>query len=130
MPNVTFPALQTPQAMPQANVAAMQTASKDKNVAKIKETAKNFEAMYMQEMLQHMWDGVGTDKLMGGGRGEEVFRSLMIEQYGKMIADSGQTKISDVLSRQMLRMQEEQSHPRGFAMPLKTNSIPTGESHE
>ena len=101
-----------PALLPQA-AAIPNTAAQGKNVEKVKATAKNFEAMYVQEMMQHMWDGIETDGPFGGGKGEEVFRSLMIEQYGKLVADSGQTKIAAQLSREMLRMQEEQQNPRG-----------------
>lgn len=74
-------------------------------------TAKNFEALFMGEMMSHMFEGIETDGPFGGGRGEEVFRSLMIEQYGKNIAESGQTGIANVLQKEMLRLQEIQSNP-------------------
>lgn len=84
-----------------------------KNKEQVHRAAKEFEAMFMTEMLNHMYAGVETDGPFGGGHGEEVFRSFMIEQYGKMVANSGNTKISDTLSREMLRMQEAQQNPHG-----------------
>lgn len=102
--------------------------AKAKNIEGVKTASKNFEAMYMQEMLSHMWDGVETNGTFGGGRGEEIFRSMLIGQYGKMISDSGQTKIADTLTGSILRMQEEQHNPRG--VPLSKPIQNTGESHE
>ena len=32
-----------------------------------------------------MFSGIKTDGLFGGGQGEEMFRSMMIDQYGKQL---------------------------------------------
>lgn len=100
-------------ALPQADLARSASnakAAKDKNA--IQAAAKNFEAMYMNEMMSYMFEGIETDGPFGGGRGEEIFRSLMIEQYGKKMADSGQTGITQMMTKEMLRMQEERLNPR------------------
>ncbi len=81
------------------------------------EAAKKFEALFMTEMLGHMYEGIETDGPFGGGRGEEIFRSLMIEQYGQKIASSGQTGLSKVLTREMLRVQELHDNPHAGAAP-------------
>jgi len=134
MVSTATPSALRPTTLSQTNPAALAKVQDPKNVAQVKKAAKNFEAMYVQEMLQHMWDGVQTDKEFGGGHGEEIFRSLMIEQYGKIVADSGQTKISDMLAKEMLRMQEKQLDPRSnvvSAPALKTLEMQaSGESHE
>jgi flagellar protein FlgJ len=82
-----------------------------KNRQDVQKSAKQFEAMFMTEMLNHMYEGVETDGPFGGGHGEEVFRSFMIEEYGRKIAQSGQTKISDSLTREILHLQEQQKNP-------------------
>lgn len=84
----------------------------DKNRKQVREAAQKFESMFMSEMLNHMYAGIETDGPFGGGRGEEVFRSMMIQEYGTIIANSGQTGLSSQIERQMLRMQEEQLNPR------------------
>lgn len=103
--------LPSPQ-LPQAD-AAMKAQSlhkaKDKN--SVHEAAKNFEALFMNEMVSYMFEGVGEANEFNGGKGEEVFRSLMVEQYSKKIADSGQTKIAASLEKTMLQMQEQQRNP-------------------
>lgn len=95
-----------------ANPRIQAVINSEKNVKEVKETARKFEAMFMTEMMNHMFAGVEVDKEFGGGRGEEVFRSMMIEQYGTIIANSGQTGLSAQLEKQMLKMQEEQLDPR------------------
>jgi len=75
--------------------------------AKSKETAQQFEAMFIGQMLQHMWAGVDVNSEFGGGHGEEMWRSMLIDQYGKDIAKSGKLGIADAVMRQMLKAQEQ-----------------------
>ena len=84
----------------------------DKNMKSVHEAAQKFEGMFMNEMLSHMFAGIETDSQFGGGKGEEVFKSMMVEQYGTIVAKSGQTGLSAQLEKQMLKMQEEQLNPR------------------
>ena len=46
--------------------------------------------------------------LFGGGQGEEMFRSMMFDEYGKQIAPSGGIGIADMVQKEILRMQEAQ----------------------
>lgn len=75
----------------------------DKAVAK---AAGEFEAQFVSQMLSQMWQGIETDGYFGGGNGEEMFRGLMINEYGKMITQSGQFGIADQVKQAMLKMQE------------------------
>jgi len=54
--------------------------------AKIDKTAQDFEAMFATQMLQPMFETVQVDGTFGGGHGEEVMRSFMMQEYGKIIA--------------------------------------------
>jgi Rod binding domain-containing protein len=110
----------------QPNVtAAMQSLQSAKNKTAVHTAANKFESMFMQEMMSHMFEGVQTDGQFGGGHGEEMYKSLMVEQYGKKIADSGQTGITPLLEKQMLRMQEERINPN---QPVNMNA--TGGTHD
>ncbi len=57
-----------------------------KTAAKV---GKQFEAQFVSQMFQHMFEGIKTDGVFGGGSGEEMFRSLLIDEYGKMVANRG-----------------------------------------
>lgn len=106
---MTDTALSVP-ALPKTDFSGLvKKAGQDKK--SIHESAKNFEAMFMNEMMSYMFQGLETDGPFGGGHGEEVFRSLMVEQYGKKIAETGQTGIAASLEKEMLRMQEQQQNP-------------------
>ncbi len=58
-------------------------------------------------MLGHMFDGIKTNKLFGGGQGEDMYKSLMVEEYGKSIAKAGGIGVADQVVRSvMLQFQE------------------------
>jgi len=53
-----------------------------------------------------MFSGLKTDGITGGGQGEEMFRSLMINEYGKNIAQQGGFGIAAQMKAQLLKHQE------------------------
>ena len=77
------------------------------DVDAIRKTAKEFESVFASEMLSHMFSGIETNGLMGGGHGEEMFRSMLVDQYGKALAASGTLGIADRVAAQMIRTQEQ-----------------------
>jgi Rod binding domain-containing protein len=77
-----------------------------KDAQAVKDAAREFEAMIIGQLLEPMWAGVKTDGQFGGGTGEMVFRSLMIQEMGKSIAANGGIGLSDDIARTMLQMQE------------------------
>ncbi len=96
----------------QANFALMQmNHSKDLGVnAKDNkaawEAAKNFESIFVQQMLEHMWSGIKTDGPFGGGQGEAMFRSLRNEEYAKQLTGQGGIGIAENIYQEILKMQE------------------------
>ncbi len=75
---------------------------------KTRATAKQFEAMFMTQMLNHMFTGLEQgDGVFGGGQAEAMFRPMLMEEYGKMIANRGNgIGLADQVSRVMLKQQE------------------------
>jgi len=57
-------------------------------------------------MLQHMFAGIPTDGPFGGGDGDQMFRSLLLQEYGKQIAARSGIGIADAVERELLRQQE------------------------
>lgn len=92
-------------AMGDAATAAKQ-AAKTKDVAKITQAAKDFEAMFITEMMKPMFEDIKPDPFFGGGKGEEIFQGFMLEEYGKLMAETGQLGIADAVKAEMLKMQE------------------------
>ena len=80
-----------------------------KNMAALKKVGQDFEAQFLSQMLGHMFDGVKTDKMFGGGHAEEVYKSLMVDEYGKSIAKSGGIGVADQVVRSVLLQFQEAS---------------------
>lgn len=68
--------------------------------------AREFESVFLGQMLEHMFAGVRTDGLFGGGHGETVYRSLLLTEHGRSIARSGGIGVADHVMAEILRLQE------------------------
>ncbi|MGB8274238.1 MAG: rod-binding protein [Alphaproteobacteria bacterium] len=73
---------------------------------KARQTAQDFEAVFLSQMIEHMFTGIGTDGLFDGGHGEETFRSLMFDEFGKVLARAGGVGLADAVQREILKTQE------------------------
>jgi Rod binding domain-containing protein len=73
---------------------------------KSREAAESFEAFFLSQILSDMFAGIETDPVFGGGQGETVFRSLMIDEYGKALASAGGVGIADSVMGEIIRLQE------------------------
>ncbi len=76
------------------------------NQQDVDKVAKDFEAMFISQMLQSMFKDVKTDPVLGGGQSEEVFRSMLIDQYGKEMSQNGGLGLAPHIKAELLRMQE------------------------
>lgn len=72
----------------------------------IHKTAVDFEASFLSQMFQHMFQGVGEDNMFSGGAGEESFKSFMLGEYAKLTAQTGRVGLSQQIEAHMLKMQE------------------------
>ncbi len=68
--------------------------------------AENFESFFLQQSFESMFQGIGSDTLFGGGEGETIYRSLLLQEYSKVAAKSGGIGIADAVQREILRTQE------------------------
>ena len=93
-----------PRAIAQARAAA----AKQQNEAAIGKVAEDFEAFFASSYFEQMFSGIKPDSITGGGEGESMFRSLMIQEYGKAVAKQHSLGIADVVKRQLLQLQEQQ----------------------
>ncbi len=76
--------------------------------AAARKTAEDFEAFYLNQTFETMFSGIKSDGMFGGGSGEEIYRSLLLQQYSKVAAKSGGFGIADAVQREMLKLQEVQ----------------------
>ena len=79
------------------------------NAAAALKAAQNFEAFFLQQTFESMFQGIGANGLFGGGQGETIYRSLMLQEYSKVAARHGGVGIADAVKREILRQQEVKS---------------------
>lgn len=100
LPAAADPALTRPAAGPVRSPAR----TTDADAAR--QAAENFEAIFIGQMLEPMFEGLSTDGPFGGGHAEQVFRSMLVTQYGELIAHRGGFGIADQVMAEILRAQE------------------------
>ena len=85
----------TTNSISQAALTASQPApdttirTKASSVAAAQAAGHKFEAMFIGQMLKPMFDTIPTDGWFGGGQGEEMFRGMLVDNYGKELANHG-----------------------------------------
>lgn len=85
--------------------AGSKATQQTRNNAAVDKAAEDFEAVFLAQMLQHMFKGVDPDP-MTDGPGEDIYQSMMIDEYGKILARSGGIGVADHVKREMLKLQE------------------------
>jgi Rod binding domain-containing protein len=77
-------------------------------VAKLAQTAKEFEAMALGQLLAPMFNTVDTaHSKFGGGDGEATWKPMLVDAIGKQIAAHGGLGLAAPVLAAMLRMQEK-----------------------
>ena len=76
------------------------------DAAAARKTGEDFEAFFLSQVFENMFAGVSTDTMFGGGNGETVYRSLLLQQYSKVAAKNGGVGVADAVQREILRAQE------------------------
>ncbi len=95
-------------AVTRAQPAASRVA-KTATKAEAEAAGEKFEAMFLSQMFQYMFEGLDSDPVFGGGNAENMYRSLMVDEYGKQVAKHGGIGIADHVTRTLLAAQEK--HP-------------------
>lgn len=78
----------------------------NQEAGKLRAAAQEFEAVFLSQMMETMFQGIRTDGPFGGGHGESVYRSLLIQEYGKVIAKRGGIGLAEAVTKQMIGAQE------------------------
>lgn len=93
------------QSQPDAALNPSHKASRDP--AAVDRAAKDFESMFLSQMLEQMFADV---HLGGDSEGEQgtndIYRSMLVGEYGKLMTQAGGIGVADYVKREMLRAQE------------------------
>ena len=80
--------------------------AKQMNETQVRKAAEDVEAFFISMVYETMFSGIKADGLFGGGQGEKIFRSMMIQEYSKATAKAGGFGIADSVQREILQLQE------------------------
>ncbi len=94
----------------------------------LRQAAKEFESVFMYQVVKAMRQTVPTGGLVEKGQGEEVFEGMLDEQWAKKLsARSGPSSLSEVIYRQLSRaagLEEDEGaasfHPARTVLPPAT----------
>lgn len=71
-----------------------------------RKAGEEFESMFLGQMLSHMFAGIETNETFGGGHGETMMRSMLVDEYAKEMTRAGGIGIADAVTREILKVQE------------------------
>jgi len=76
------------------------------DMKRMRETAEDFESVFLTEMLRPMFENIEASAPFGGGAGEKIYRDMQVDEYGKALSRSGGIGLADSIMREMIKMQE------------------------
>jgi flagellar protein FlgJ len=96
-------------ALPTAALVQQQVAEANQTLPafdkRARESAQDFESVFLSSMFQHMYAGVNGSGPFGGGPAAGVWRSFLTDQYAKSIAKAGGIGIAKDVYRTLLEHQ-------------------------
>lgn len=99
-------ALNHPVAAIASVTAKAPTTAKTASPEAAHQAAQTFEAYFLSQFVDRMFQGVPKDNLSGDGNGQDIFRSMLAQEYGKAMAARGGIGIADQIYREILKTQE------------------------
>lgn len=76
----------------------------------VRQAAEDFESFFIAQMVGTLFSNIKTDGPFGGGFGETIYRSMLADEYGKVMARRGGVGIADAVEREILKLQEVQAN--------------------
>jgi flagellar protein FlgJ len=93
-------------AMTMAQAVPVQAPAATGNATVAGKKSKEFESVFISQFLGSMFSGISTDGPFGGGEGEEMFRSMLIDQFGQAIEQRGGFGLAASVTKELLKQQE------------------------
>ena len=98
----------------------------DKQRQQAKKVSQDFEGLFVGMMMKSMRATVGKDKLTGGGHGEDVYRSMLDQEYANVaVKRSGGIGLAKIVERDIIRQESRQAlRNSGAKKEAATDSTP------
>jgi flagellar protein FlgJ len=85
----------------------------EKQRQQAKKVSQDFEALFVGMMMKSMRATVGKDKLTGGGHGDEVYRSMLDQEYANAsVKRGGGLGIAKIVEKDIIRQESRKVAPK------------------
>jgi flagellar protein FlgJ len=78
-------------------------AAQEKDRLSAKKVARDFESIFIGLMMKSMRETVGKDSLTGGGHGEEMYRSMLDQEYAKAASEAQTLGLATAIEKELLK---------------------------
>jgi Rod binding domain-containing protein len=69
--------------------------------SKLYKVSREFEAIFIKQMLNVMRKSINKTGLLDGGMAEEIFEDMLYDEYAQKMAESGSFGIADMIYSQL-----------------------------
>lgn len=76
---------------------------------RIKAVAREFESVYLSNMMEEMFAGIEDGNPFDSGPGSSAWRSLRTEEFARAISAAGGIGLAEHVQRQLIALQENSS---------------------
>lgn len=83
-----------------------QTIPKGASLRQMNKLAEEFEAFFLSQALQPMFANIEPEGAFSGGPGNDIWKSMQVDEYGKALAKNGGIGLADAVMKQLLIAQE------------------------
>jgi Rod binding domain-containing protein len=95
------------------------------DAARLRKAAKDFEAVFLYQVLKQMRNTINKEEMFHGGTGEDLFSDMMDEEIAKTMAGRGSTGIGEAIYRQLCRRYGiEEGKPKGAGADSSDKGTP------
>lgn len=85
----------------------------DKQLKQAKKISQDFEALFVGMMMKSMRATVGKDKLTGGGHGDDVYLSMLDQEYAAAsVKNGGGLGIAKIIEKDIIRQESRRVAPK------------------
>jgi flagellar protein FlgJ len=86
----------------EASLDKLRNAVNPRDRQQIKQSAEDFESLFLNIVLKSMRDTVQKSGLIDGGNAEDIYKSMLDDEYSKMMATQRKTGLANEIERFLL----------------------------
>ncbi len=75
--------------------------ARDAEDARLREAARNFEAVFLHQLVKMMRATVEKSGLISGGRAEEIFQDMLDEEYAGALGRNANLGLADMIYKEL-----------------------------